>query len=205
MHVARRLSEATGGTYRVALHEAHAEDCLMAHAPPPPSLAGSTRPSLVRMGFPQRAAALTLEAAGGEGDSGAALFFAAGEAGEYVCPRCRGRVAELPGTCQVCRLTLVSSPHLARSYHHLFPVQPFEELPMDGGGGGEAPPASASRAPPAQACYGCGEGFGGEGAPAAPRLRCPSCAFDFCFACDAFVHEQLHNCPGCEAAPEACC
>ena len=28
----------------------------------------------------------------------------------------------------MCGLTLVSSPHLARSYHHLFPVPPFEEV-----------------------------------------------------------------------------
>ena len=32
---------------------------------------------------------------------------------------------ELPSQCNVCKLTLVSSPHLARSYHHLFPVPPF--------------------------------------------------------------------------------
>lgn len=29
----------------------------------------------------------------------------------------------------MCALTLVSSPHLARSYHHLFPVPPFTEVP----------------------------------------------------------------------------
>jgi transcription factor Ssl1 len=41
------------------------------------------------------------------------------------CCRCAGRVAELPGECHVCGLTLISSPHLARSYHHLFPVPPY--------------------------------------------------------------------------------
>lgn len=41
---------------------------------------------------------------------------------------CRARVSELPGACHVCALTLVSSPHLARSYHHLFPVPPFAEV-----------------------------------------------------------------------------
>ena len=35
---------------------------------------------------------------------------------------------ELPTACHVCGLTLVSSPHLARSYHHLFPVRPFQEV-----------------------------------------------------------------------------
>jgi transcription initiation factor TFIIH subunit 2 len=111
-------------------------------------------------------------------------------------------VAELPGACRVCRLTLVSSSHLARSYHHLFPVPPFDEMT----GSAAHASASAASAPPAAACFGCGDAFEQpSGGDAAPRLRCPACVRDFCFACDAFVHEQLHNCPGCEAAPEACC
>ena len=34
-----------------------------------------------------------------------------------ACGRC-----ELPSQCKVCGLSLMSSSHLARSYHHLFPV-----------------------------------------------------------------------------------
>ena len=49
--------------------------------------------------------------------------------GGYTCPRCKARVGELPSSCHVCGLSLVSSPHLARSYHHLFPVKPFAEVP----------------------------------------------------------------------------
>ena len=47
---------------------------------------------------------------------------------------------------------------------------------------------------------GCGvvSGAGGE---AGVVLRCPDCKHLFCFDCDAYVHEQLHNCPGCEALP----
>lgn len=48
--------------------------------------------------------------------------------GGYTCPRCRARVTELPSQCHVCGLSLVASPHLARSYHHLFPVKPFSEV-----------------------------------------------------------------------------
>jgi transcription initiation factor TFIIH subunit 2 len=33
-------------------------------------------------------------------------------------------------------------------------------------------------------------------------LRCPRCRQCFCFRCDTYVHEALHNCPGCECAPE---
>jgi transcription factor Ssl1 len=46
----------------------------------------------------------------------------------YICPRCKVNVCELPTECRTCGLTLVSSPHLARSYHHLFPVTPFDEV-----------------------------------------------------------------------------
>lgn len=42
--------------------------------------------------------------------------------------RCKALVVDIPSTCHICKLTLVSSPHLARSYHHLFPVNPFEEI-----------------------------------------------------------------------------
>ncbi|KAG0473289.1 hypothetical protein HPP92_015146 [Vanilla planifolia] len=48
--------------------------------------------------------------------------------GGYTCPRCKARVCELPTECQICGLALVSSPHLARTYHHLFPVMPFNEV-----------------------------------------------------------------------------
>ena len=50
--------------------------------------------------------------------------------GGYTCPKCKARVAELPSQCHVCGLSLVSSPHLARSYHHLFPIKPFAEVPQ---------------------------------------------------------------------------
>lgn len=29
------------------------------------------------------------------------------------------------------------------------------------------------------------------------RFSCPKCKQDFCAECDLFVHEVLHNCPGC--------
>lgn len=47
------------------------------------------------------------------------------KSGGYFCPQCRSKYCELPVECRVCGLTLVSAPHLARSYHHLFPVQAF--------------------------------------------------------------------------------
>lgn len=102
------------------LWQTHLKDLIMEHAPPPPSLAETAVASLVRMGFPQRGAedAVALCACHREVKIG----------GGYTCPRCKARVCELPTECHICGLTLVSSPHLARSYHHLFPVPPFEEV-----------------------------------------------------------------------------
>lgn len=41
----------------------------------------------------------------------------------FTCPRCLNRLCDVPTECRVCGLTVVSSPHLARSYRHLFPVR----------------------------------------------------------------------------------
>lgn len=46
----------------------------------------------------------------------------------YLCPQCLSKHCELPLECRACGLTLVSAPHLARSYHYLFPVDPFKEM-----------------------------------------------------------------------------
>ena len=31
-------------------------------------------------------------------------------------------------------------------------------------------------------------------------LKCSGCKQLFCFECDLYIHESLHNCPGCEAS-----
>lgn len=51
----------------------------------------------------------------------------------YLCPQCETKCCELPTECPVCGLTLVSSSHLARSYHHLFPLPAFEAVRLDPG------------------------------------------------------------------------
>lgn len=43
----------------------------------------------------------------------------------YVCPRCGSRCCELPNECAVCGAMLILSSHLARSFHHLFPLPDF--------------------------------------------------------------------------------
>ena len=47
--------------------------------------------------------------------------------GGHSCPRCLSKYCSLPMDCQICGLTLISAPILARSYHHLRPVPSFKE------------------------------------------------------------------------------
>ncbi|GEQ67596.1 hypothetical protein JCM33374_g1261 [Metschnikowia sp. JCM 33374] len=109
----------------------------------------------------------------------------------YICPQCRSRVCSLPTVCPVCGLMLILSTHLARSYHHLVPLVDFTDVPV-------APKYNSTH------CYGCllkfPEGSETTAATSATssRYRCGKCANDFCIDCDVFVHEFLHNCPGCE-------
>ncbi|CAH2355501.1 general transcription and DNA repair factor IIH subunit Ssl1p [[Candida] railenensis] len=113
----------------------------------------------------------------------------------YECPQCSNKVCHLPTVCPVCDLMLILSTHLARSYHHLIPLIDYKEVPV-------AESYSSTH------CYGCLLEFpqGTKGVQAgalesysSSRYRCPKCTNDFCIDCDVFVHETLHNCPGCES------
>ena len=99
--------------------QSHFKELILEHAPPPPAIAEFAIASLIKMGFPQRA---------GEGSISICSCHKEVKIGVgYTCPRCKARVCELPTECRICGLQLVSSPHLARSYHHLFPIAPFDE------------------------------------------------------------------------------
>eukprot|EP00899_Mesostigma_viride_P002539 jgi/Mesvir1/12286/Mv00492-RA.1 len=213
VYVCKLLAEVTNGTYRVALNEEHLKELLLLHSPPPPALAGSVKASLVRMGFPQRQAEKGLSIS----DANRRLQVGGG----YTCPRCKSRAAELPSECRACGLTLVSSPHLARSYHHLFPVAPFIEVPAQelsgqppidtraaGGGTAGVPPEELARLRArmglARQCFACFLPFtAGGGISAIVRTICRRCHRVFCFDCDAYIHTSLHNCPGCECLGRA--
>ncbi|XP_044507017.1 general transcription factor IIH subunit 2 isoform X2 [Mangifera indica] len=121
MFICKHLCRETGGSYSVALDESHFKELILEHAPPPPAIAEFAIANLIKMGFPQRAA---------EGSTSICSCHKEAKIGVgYTCPRCKARVCELPTECQICGLQLVSSPHLARSYHHLFPIAPFDEVP----------------------------------------------------------------------------
>ncbi|OSX76817.1 hypothetical protein BU14_0175s0010 [Porphyra umbilicalis] len=113
VYILSLLSKRTGGMYAVATGEAHFGELLAGHVTPPPTVGDGVPPTLIRMGFPLLRA---LPAPRPCFDDN----LAARRVG-YVCPRCEAWIAHVPAECVLCGLTLVSSPHLARSYHHLFP------------------------------------------------------------------------------------
>lgn len=208
MTILRTLAAKTGGVYRVALGGEHFAELMAEHVIPPPTTAGRTPASLIRMGFPMLKRLPEPRRFWNNPDLRPRRL-------GYECPRrnCGAWLSEMPCECVLCGLTLVSSPHLARSYHHLFPVPKFRPLPeRERRGDGsdeegedddeEEDDDDAMKDVEAQQpgmivrCTGCLKLLPRA---AALRLECPRCKNIFCLDCDAFVHDGLHHCPGCGA------
>ncbi|GES85460.1 TFIIH basal transcription factor complex, subunit SSL1 [Rhizophagus clarus] len=185
VQICKFMCKKTKGTYGVVLNEAHFKDLLFEIIPPPPVSVAQSKAELVIMGFP---CSVT--------DSSPSLCACHSKptTNGYICARCNSKICDLPTDCPVCELTLVSSPHLARSYHHLFPIDNFVEVPWNS--------AFTTH------CFSCQIPFPSTmtsslGTRVAPdtsgRYKCNKCNQHFCIDCDIFVHEVIHNCPGCLA------
>ena len=187
------------GNYHVALDEQHFRELLMALTTPPVQRTKKqSQSSLLMMGFPSRTSG-----------AGKTMSFCACHSklcrGGYLCSRCDTKVCSLPAECPACGLTLILSTHLARSYHHLFPLRNWVEVPW-------------SAAKKSKACFSCltpfpevpagrlqvdqnGPRSDGEakGMSESGRYMCEVCGNHFCIDCDVFSHEVVHNCPGCQS------
>ena len=182
-------------SYNVVLNETHFKDLILDSVTPlaiTKEESGKTNGfTLVKMGFPSRVS-----------DSEPTLCSCHSRLvyGGYVCPNCSSRVCTLPTVCPCCDLMLILSTHLARSYHHLFPLRLFEEKKKitsyadqdDRTTSGGTDKGTISSEP----CFSCQNTQGS-------RYMCPACKQVFCIDCDVFVHETLHNCPGCESRTTA--
>ena len=212
-------------TYSVALNEAHYRDLLM-RATTPPTTPHSTaedsgvKSSLLMMGFPSRIV---------DPSPTLCACHSRPTRGGYLCSRCSSKVCSLPTQCPACGLTLILSTHLARSYHHLFPLRNWREVSWTRASGCAQ-----------KVCFGCQAPFPGRSAslrrqstsgeqnhdrmslttsrnqPRPPkaahtsnankdgvsesgRYECGTCGRLFCIDCDVFAHEVVHNCPGCQS------
>lgn len=178
MHVCRKLAEETSGVIGVCLDKAHYRDWLLGQCVPPPAFAGREKQDfscdMVQMGFPTRTSAEVPTLVHATRDTTLLARTA------YTCPQCQAKLSELPADCAVCGLKLVLSPHLARSFHHLFPVAPFHEVSVESadskevGEGAPTPSSSSSAKSKASAieldsslstspklnCYSCLRAFG---------------------------------------------
>ncbi|EMR09740.1 hypothetical protein PNEG_01925 [Pneumocystis murina B123] len=192
-------------SYGIVLNEQHFKDLLMQFVIPP-ALQKSYESSgtLVMMGFPSKLV---------EKETLCSCHSNVIKEG-YLCPRCYSNVCSLPINCPNCDLTLIMSTHLARSYHHLFPLKNWVEVPWE-----EAVSTH---------CYACLMPF-----PEKPkeltsdlfyntinhskeknridsfsvmhnsvsisfRYACSDCHKHFCIDCDVFAHEILFECIGCQ-------
>lgn len=182
------------GQFGVALNEGHFKDLLFELIPPPAQRAvartaggapANPAADLMLMGFPTRLPDTS--------PPSLCVCHSQLKSEGFLCPRCLAKVCDVPTDCDICGLMIVSSPHLARSYHHLFPVKPYQAvMTLDD---------AASAAP---SCHGCATLFketpsatASEGMSPLGRYRCPECQHDFCADCDVFVHDVVHCCPGC--------
>lgn len=181
VYICRQLTKVTGGSYNVVMDEDHLRELLSAHIVPPPAQ-NNVECSLVRMGFPFHKAdnedTPSLCQCHVESKSGEALT-----TGGYLCPQCKSKYCDLPVECKCCGLTLVSAPHLARSYHHLFPLDNFSEHHL----------AKDEK----RQCFSCMDEIQSQNV-----YHCADCRNTFCLDCDIFIHSTLHVCPGCSCAPQ---
>ncbi|KAL2802890.1 Ssl1-like-domain-containing protein [Aspergillus granulosus] len=194
--ICRELCAKTNGgddtSYGVALNEQHFRELVMDVTTPPASYSQKqSASSLLMMGFPSR----TIEPF-----PSLCACHSNPTPGGYLCSRCNSKVCGLPAECPSCGLTLILSTHLARSYHHLFPLMNWMEVPWQ-------------RASHSSACFACSIPFPPvpareqwqvtenlvKGISVSSRYECTVCKNHFCIDCDLFAHEVVHNCPGCQS------
>ena len=217
IYVCSRIAKETGGSFAVAVDSKHLGDILREWTIPTPQLREqcSLQTDFVYMGFPRR----VVDATPSYVFDGKVPSLSCTA---YVCPRCHTRAAEIPTQCSTCTLQLNSSSHIARSFHHIFPVPQYEEVAQNESGElyepteslvegkvlttvpGDRNPNPANEAAELSKigakqtsmhiCAGCSELVDSE--PGA-LFKCGRCLNVFCMECDKFVHESLHNCPGC--------
>lgn len=205
------------GYYHVAIDEHHFRELVMAVTTPPVTRSKKqSQSSLLMMGFPSR------NVGKAKGPSNGLTLCACHSKlsrGGYMCSRCGSKVCSLPAECPACGLTLILSTHLARSYHHLFPLKNWVEVSW-----------SEARKAKSHHCYACQCPFppvpkpkislslggneakkghrhsGGskelqtavKGVSESGRYACTVCRNHFCIDCDVFSHDVVHNCPGCQ-------
>lgn len=232
LFICKKVAELTGGTFAVAIDSYHLAELLQQQTIPPPEIqANSTLVTdFIYMGFPKR----VFQPHNCYGYDGKKVTVSTVA---YQCPRCHTRTTDIPTQCCVCYLQLNSSSHIARSYHHLFPVPNYLEFQVRGVTSqldilankvdtledishlhesntsreashtdnadnmdveSEAVKTEEITIPNKTRCFGCMVSFASHLLTTDSLImQCGACKNYFCVECDLFVHDSLHNCPGC--------
>ncbi|PKI83797.1 hypothetical protein MVES_001893 [Malassezia vespertilionis] len=218
MHIMKELCKRTGGDYNVAIDEEHYKQLFESHVAPriitEREAVQEDGADLLVMGFPMRLpfnAPLSLCACHGRvlhSTKKSAQLENSGAVMGYTCPRCYSKVCQVPTDCPTCGITIIMSTHLARSYHHLFPVGNYTPLPWAATGQDATP-----------SCFACAMPFPEkpsadvlaqevpmmEAAALAPsaRYQCARCLHHFCLECDAFEEFAASAAGDHQARPES--
>ncbi|CAH7690767.1 Ssl1-like-domain-containing protein [Phakopsora pachyrhizi] len=213
VHICKEICKRTQGKYGVILNEDHFKELLFESIPPPPKLlsqndrSGFTHQSadLIQMGFPKQVESKRVMALcvchPASGSTPSSLDHQRKFRAGFICPRCEVKNCENPTNCLICGLMIVSSPHLARTYRHLFPVANWKEITIPN-----------EKFPGSMKCFGCDlvlveeedDDDENQNCKETEEARkavmrayhCERCGETFCMDCDVY-HDQLGLCPGC--------
>lgn len=221
MFICKRLANETGGILNVPLSEPYLVQTLATYASlgisalsgsAPPS-SGTSNARLLIMGFPTM-----------KSDSTDVSSFSVSDEAVpyYTCPKCLHCLPEdasLPTNCPICRLMLVKSQQLSRSYSHLFPQPSLKLYTLDAPhtcyGCSSLLPASADVIPlpeaqpimsfhsnifqaPSSTAAGDATSTNAPNIPLTSQCyECQDCKSLFCGLCKEGISVHLHQCIGC--------
>ncbi len=185
MFICRKIAMDSSGTYEVALNQQHLRMLIGNLQVPPPIMDehGGKYARRIPVGFPtisNNSVIITPKNNSNKTNKGKVICqpYEEYSSDGFKCPKCQSHIkTELPYKCNVCNLFLLSSPHLCRSYHHLFGIEPFEEVETSELG---------------RNCYCCGTSLDNI-----LQMQCMKCKQIFSSECEVYIRNSLHNCPGC--------
>lgn len=167
--VLRRMARTTGGSYHVARSLDEYRNAIL-NVQKAPDWGPLMETRLVPMGFPRRLQTTV-----------ATLCVCHNRPSlkGYLCPRCRGKVCELPTNCRICDLHIASSVDVARTTQQYAPTPQQRKISEEN-----------------HRCYMCTTTFQLGG------FECTSCRKIFCRYCNQFRTAVLQQCPSCLAQQE---
>ena len=198
VYVCKKTAELTLGDYKVAKNKENLTTLLMHHVNAPVIRhsendgEATLKSTFMPMGFPSQL----------KDDS-----LTVNSSYKFICPKCEGVVEAIPSECSVCGLSLVDSAHLAKSYHHLFPVpifidltdylDPEKETEEDMEQEVQSKVSSEMLSKLKSDNLLCGACVTWIKRATERVTLCTKCQSVFCGSCDELIHDVLHNCPQC--------